>query len=74
MFLKAYERGNPQFWLDRTRPKKKKEIEELNKKIDRLQKTVDKLSESLYKHIKFIDSTYENLRNPIDAAKKWLGK
>ena len=25
MFLKAYERGNPQFWLDRTRPKKKKE-------------------------------------------------
>jgi|TARA_B100000424_G_C22840760_1_gene448667 peptidoglycan hydrolase CwlO-like protein len=54
--------------------KKEKEIEELNKKIDRLQKTVDKLSESLYKHIKFIDSTYENLRNPIDAAKKWLGK
>jgi|TARA_E500000318_G_scaffold27212_1_gene27194 hypothetical protein len=25
MFLKAYERGNPQFWLNRTRPKKKKE-------------------------------------------------
>ena len=25
MFLKAYERGNPQFWLNRTRPKKKKD-------------------------------------------------
>jgi len=25
MFLKAYERGNPQFWLNRTRPKKAKE-------------------------------------------------
>ena len=25
MFLKAYERGNPQFWLNRTRPKKNKE-------------------------------------------------
>ena len=25
MFEKAYERGNPQYWLNRTRPKKKKE-------------------------------------------------
>lgn len=24
MFEKAYERGNPQYWLNRTRPKKKK--------------------------------------------------
>ena len=31
MFLKAYERGNPQFWLNRTRPKKAKEYK-LNKK------------------------------------------
>ncbi len=52
----------------------KDEIKKLNNKIDKLQKSVDKLSETLYKHIKFIDSTYENLRNPIDAAKKWLGK
>ena len=51
-----------------------KEIDKLNKKVDKLQRTVDKLSEMLYKHIKFIDSTYENLRNPIDMAKKWLGK
>ena len=52
----------------------KDEIKKLNNKIDKLQKSVDKLSETLYKHIKFIDSTYESLRNPIDAAKKWLGK
>ena len=43
----------------------KKEIEELHKKIDKLQTTVDKLSQSLYKHIKFIDSTYDGLKNPI---------
>ena len=52
----------------------KKELEALNKKIDKLQNTVDKLSQSLYKHIKFIDSTYEGLRNPIEAARKWLRK
>ena len=50
----------------------KKELEEINKKIDRLQDTVDKLSQSLYKHIKFIDSTYDGLKNPIEAARKWL--
>ena len=50
----------------------KKEIEELHKKIDKLQTTVDKLSQSLYKHIKFIDSTYDGLKNPIEAARKWL--
>jgi len=52
----------------------KKEIEELNKKVDKLQTTVDKLSQSLYKHIKFIDSTYAGLKNPIEAARKWLRK
>ena len=52
----------------------KKELEELNKKIDKLQTTVDNLSQSLYKHIKFIDSTYDGLKNPIEAARKWLRK
>mgnify|MGYP001264416069 CR=1 FL=1 len=33
MFLKAYERGNPQFWLNRTRPKKKKD-----KPLDKLKR------------------------------------
>ena len=45
-----------------------------HKKIDKLQTTVDKLSQSLYKHIKFIDSTYDGLKNPIEAARKWLRK
>ena len=53
---------------------KKEQLEELHKKIDKLQTTVDKLSQSLYKHIKFIDSTYDGLKNPIEAARKWLRK
>ena len=52
----------------------KDELKKLNKKIDTLQKTVDELAEKLYNHIKFIDSTYEGLKNPIDAARKWLRK
>lgn len=50
----------------------KNNIKELNEKIDHLQKTVDELREKLYTHIKFIDSTYEGLKNPIEAARKWL--
>ena len=53
---------------------KKEQLDELHKKIDKLQNTVDKLSQSLYKHIKFIDSTYDGLKNPIEAARKWLRK
>ena len=52
----------------------KKELEELHKKIDKLQNTVDKLSQSLYKHIKFINSTYDGLKHPIEAARRWLKK
>ena len=52
----------------------KEEIKKLNNKIDKLQKSVDKLSETLYKHINFIDSTYDGLKNPIEAARKWLRK
>ena len=52
----------------------KEEIKKLNDKVDNLQKSVDKLSETLYKHINFIDSTYDGLKNPIEAARKWLRK
>ena len=51
-----------------------KEIKKLQDKIDRLQKSVDELSEVLYKHIEFIDKTYDGLKNPINAARKWLRK
>ena len=52
----------------------KEDIKKLQDKIDRLQKSVDKLSESLHKHIEFIDKTYSGLKNPIEAARKWLRK
>ena len=51
-----------------------KEIKKLNEKIDKLQKTIEELNVKLSKHIKFIDSTYEGLKNPIEAARKWLGR
>ena len=51
-----------------------KEIKKLQDKIDRLQKSVTELSEVLYKHIDFIDKTYAGLKNPIEAARKWLRK
>ena len=51
-----------------------KEIKKLNEKIDKLQKTIEELNVKLSKHIKFIDSTYEGLKNPIEAARKWLRK
>ena len=50
----------------------KKDIELLNVKVDKLQLTIDNLDAKLTKHIGFIDSTYEGLRNPIDAAKRFL--
>ena len=52
----------------------KEEIKNLNDKVDRLQKSIDKLPGKLNKHIKFIDSTYDGLKNPIEAARKWLRK
>jgi len=51
-----------------------KDIELLNVKVNELQKSLDELNEKLGKHIEFIDKTYEGLRNPIDAAKRFLGR
>lgn len=52
----------------------KKDISRLEKKIDKMQKSVDLLNQRLGKHIDFIDETYEGLKNPINAARKWLGR
>lgn len=52
----------------------KKEIDMLNLKVDKLQLTIEALDAKLTKHIGFIDSTYEGLRNPIETAKRFLGK
>ena len=51
-----------------------KDIEELKKKVDKIQLTLDELNAKLSKHIGFIDETYEGLRNPINAAKRFLGR
>ena len=51
-----------------------KNIKKLNDKIDKLQKTIEDLNIKLSKNIKFIDNTYEGLKNPIEAARKWLRK
>ena len=51
-----------------------KKIEQLDKKVDKLQLTIDELNVKLSKHINFIDTTYEGLRNPINAAKRFLGR
>lgn len=47
-------------------------IDKLSNDIQRLQLTVEQLSSKLEQHIAFIDSTYEGLRNPIEAAKRFL--
>ena len=52
----------------------KKDIIKLEKKVDKLQKSFDLLNQRLGKHIDFIDDTYEGLKNPINAARKWLGR
>ena len=47
-------------------------IEKLSVQVEKLSLTVDRLSNKLEQHIGFIDSTYEGLRNPIEAAKRFL--
>lgn len=49
-------------------------LEKLELKVDKLQLTLEALDAKLTKHIGFIDDTYEGLKNPIQAAKRFLGK
>ena len=49
-------------------------LERVEEKIDIALKKIDGLNERLSKHIDFIDKTYEGLRNPIDAARRFLGR
>ena len=52
----------------------KEDIKKLQETIEKMQKTIEDLNVKLTKHIEFIDKTYAGLKNPIDAAKKWLRK
>ena len=50
------------------------ELHTLHEKLDKLQLTVDELNAKLTKHIGFIDETYDGLKNPLHAAKKFFGR
>ena len=43
-------------------------------KLDRIESEQQSLKRKLDKHIDFIDETYEGLKNPINAARRWLGR
>jgi|TARA_B100000085_G_C18426411_1_gene464931 hypothetical protein len=42
--------------------------------LQRIETELKELNKKLSKHIDFIDDTYEGLKNPINAARRWLGR
>ena len=52
----------------------RRDIDELEVRLNAIEAKIDRLSEKLDKHIDFIDDTYEGLKNPIQAAKRFLGR
>ena len=50
------------------------ELQTLHEKLDKIQLTIDELNAKLSKHIGFIDETYDGLKNPLHAAKKFFGR
>ena len=42
--------------------------------LKRIESQLKELNEKLSKHISFIDETYEGLKNPINAARRWLSR
>ena len=42
--------------------------------LKRIESQLKEHNEKLSKHISFIDETYEGLKNPINAARRWLGR
>ena len=45
-------------------------LKRIEDKIDRIEERLDKLD----KHINFIDDVYQDLKNPINVAKKFFGR
>tara|TARA_Y100001937_G_scaffold8397_1_gene10425 strand:- start:52 stop:237 length:186 start_codon:yes stop_codon:yes gene_type:complete len=43
-------------------------LRELETQIDNIETKVERLDNKLQKHIKFIDNTYEGLKNPLKMA------
>ena len=52
----------------------RRDIDELEKRLDAIEEKIDKLNDNFEKHIEFISNTYEGLKNPINAARRWLGR
>ena len=50
------------------------ELEKVTLKLEKIEMQQQLLFEKLGKHIDFIDETYEGLKNPINAAKRFLGR
>ena len=49
-------------------------MDKLKEQLDKIEKKQEKLDQKVSRHIDFIDKTYEGLRNPIDAARRWFGR
>ena len=52
----------------------RRDIDEIMLKLEKIEKKINKLNDNFEKHIEFIDNTYEGLKNPINAARRWLGR
>ncbi|MBK93574.1 MAG: hypothetical protein CMP33_04935 [Rickettsiales bacterium] len=50
------------------------EMSKLHTRLDKIETEVSNLNSTLQRHIEFIDKTYEGLKNPINAARRWLGR
>ena len=64
--LKKYMKENKKVFLD--------EMSKLHTRLDKIEAEVSNLNSTLQRHIEFIDKTYEGLKNPINAARRWLGR
>ena len=64
--LKKYMAENKKVFLD--------EMSKLHTRLDKIEAEVSNLNSTLQRHIEFIDKTYEGLKNPINAARRWLGR
>tara|TARA_A100001388_G_scaffold216614_1_gene167194 strand:+ start:1020 stop:1214 length:195 start_codon:yes stop_codon:yes gene_type:complete len=61
-------------WRRKVNKEIEKKLDKLIHKVEKLQLTIEELDAKLNKHIGFIDDTYEGLKNPINAARKFFGR
>jgi len=50
----------------------KEQLKRLEDKMDNIQNMLAGLSSKLDQHINFIDKTYDNLRRPLELAKRFF--